>query len=69
LRTRYGPARLAGLVGFCRGTIYKVLARPGVSRRRVKGRRQTFRRYEWSQPGALLHLDTIARGRGERLSD
>jgi len=58
-RTRYGPARLAGLVGFCRGTIYKVLARHGVSRRRAKSRRQTFRRYEWSQPGALLHLDTM----------
>ena len=76
-RTRYGPARLAGLVGFCRGTIYKVLARHGVSRRRAKTRRQTFRRYEWSQPGALLHLDTMklpkfdrpghfTRGRGEQ---
>ena len=58
-RTRYGPARLAGLVGFCRGTIYKVLARHGVSRRRAKRHRQTFRRYEWSEPGALLHLDTM----------
>jgi transposase InsO family protein len=58
-RTRYGPARLAGLVGFCRGTIYKVLRRHGVSRRRAKTRRQTFRRYEWAQPGALLHLDTM----------
>jgi transposase InsO family protein len=58
-RTRYGPARLAGLVGFCRGTIYKVLRRHGISRRRAKSRRQTFRRYEWSQPGALLHLDTM----------
>src|SRR4051812_17077499 len=58
-RTRYGPARLAGLVGFCRGTIYKVLARHGVSRRRAKRARQTFRRYEWSVPGALLHLDTM----------
>ena len=58
-RTRFGPARLAGLVGFCRGTIWKVLRRHGVSRRRAKSRRQTFRRYEWSQPGALLHLDTM----------
>jgi transposase InsO family protein len=65
-RTRYGPARLAGLVGFCRGTIYKVLARHGVSRRRAKRRRQTFRRYEWSQPGALLHLDTMKLPKFER---
>ena len=65
-RTRYGPARLAGLVGFCRGTIYKVLRRHGVSRRRAKARRQTFRRYEWSQPGALLHLDTMRLAKFDR---
>ena len=56
-RTGYGPARLAGLVGLCRGTIWKVLWRHGVSRR-PKAARQTFRRYEWAQPGALLHQDT-----------
>ena len=56
-KTGYGPARLAGLVGFCRGTIWKVLFRHGVSRR-PRGERQTFRRYEWAQPGALLHQDT-----------
>ena len=56
-RTNYGPARLAGLVGFCRGTIWKVLWRHGRSRRRRSAPRQTFRRYEWAQPGALLHID------------
>jgi transposase InsO family protein len=34
----------------------RVLKRHGVSRRR-RGTRQTFRRFEWSQPGALLHID------------
>jgi transposase InsO family protein len=56
-RTNYGPARLAGLVGFCRGTIWKVLWRHGRSQRRHPRPRQTFRRYEWAQPGALLHID------------
>jgi transposase InsO family protein len=56
-RTNYGPARLAGLVGFCRGTIWKVLWRHGRSRRRRSQPRQTFKRYEWAQPGALLHVD------------
>lgn len=56
-RTNYGPARLAGIVGFSRGTIWKVLKRHGVSRRRTSVR-QSYRRYEWSQPGALLHQDT-----------
>jgi hypothetical protein len=33
-----------------------VLWRHGLSRR-PRGERQTFRRYEWSRPGALLHMD------------
>jgi transposase InsO family protein len=57
-RTNYGPARLAGLVGYRRSTIWKVLKRHRVSRRRRSSERQSFRRYEWAQPGALLHMDT-----------
>jgi len=55
-RTNLGPGRLAGLVGCPRSTVWAVLARHGLSRRR-RGERQTFKRYEWSQPGALLHMD------------
>jgi transposase InsO family protein len=57
-RTNLGPARLAGIVRRSRSTIWKVLWRHGVSRRRRSSARQTFRRYEWAQPGALLHMDT-----------
>ena len=71
-----GRRRLAGLVGHRRSTIHKVLARHGCSRRRRSPERQTFRRYEWSQPGALLHMDTkrlqrfaLAGSLGERRSD
>jgi transposase InsO family protein len=55
-RTNWGPMRLAALVGRHRATIWKVLKRHNVSRRRKAGRR-SFRRFEWSQPGALLHID------------
>jgi transposase InsO family protein len=55
-RTNWGPMRLAALVGWHRSTVWKVLKRHGVSRRR-RGTRQTFKRFEWSQPGALLHID------------
>src|SRR4051812_33195110 len=55
-RTNLGPGRLAGLVGRHRSTIWKVLHRHGLSRR-ARAERQSFRRYEWSQPGALLHMD------------
>ena len=55
-RTNWGPMRLAALTGFHRATIWKVLRRHGCSRRRRPGR-QTFKRFEWSQPGALLHID------------
>jgi transposase InsO family protein len=58
-RTNWGPMRLTALTGRHRATIYKVLRRHGVSRRR-RGQRQTFRRFEWSQPGALLHIDAYS---------
>ena len=54
--TNLGPGRLAGIVRRARSTIWKVLHRNGLSRR-PRGERQTFRRYEWSRPGALLHVD------------
>jgi transposase InsO family protein len=55
-RTNWGPMRLAALCGRHRSTIWKVLWRHGCSRRR-RSTRQTFKRYEWAQPGALLHID------------
>ena len=39
-----------------RSTIWKVLARHRLSRRR-RGQRRSYRRYEWSRPGALLNMD------------
>ena len=54
--TNLGPGRLAGIVRRARSTVWKVLRRHGVSRRR-RSERQSFRRYEWSRPGALLHMD------------
>src|SRR6188472_968578 len=55
-RTNLGPGRLAGLLGRARSTIHKVLARHGLSRR-PRAPRQTYKRYEWAEPGALLHMD------------
>jgi transposase-like protein len=54
--TNLGPGRLAGIVRRARSTIWKVLHRHGLSRR-PRGQRQSYRRYEWSRPGALLHMD------------
>jgi transposase InsO family protein len=58
-QTKLGPARLAGLVGYRRSTIWKVLRRHGCSQRRGSAPRQTTKRFEWSEPGALLHIDTM----------
>ena len=55
-RTNLGPGRLVGLVGHPRSTVWAVLARHELSRR-PRGQRQSFKRYEWSEPGALLHMD------------
>ena len=54
--TNLGPGRLAGICRRSRSTIWKVLHRHGLSRH-LRGERQTYRRYEWSRPGALLHMD------------
>src|SRR5687768_11323220 len=64
-RTNLGPGRLAGLLGRSRSTIHKVLARHGISRRR-RTPRQTFKRYEWAEPGALLHMDVKRLARFDR---
>jgi transposase InsO family protein len=56
-RTNLGPARLAGLVGYRRSTIWKVLWRHGCSQRRRTPKERFTGRYEWAEPGALLHMD------------
>jgi transposase InsO family protein len=64
-QTNLGPGRLAGICRRARSTIWKVLWRHGLSRRRG-AERQTYRRYEWSRPGALLHVDIARLARFER---
>jgi len=58
--TNRGPMQLAFMTGRHRSTIWKVLHRHGVSRRPRRGQcRQTTRRYEWTEAGALLHIDAF----------
>jgi transposase InsO family protein len=58
-RTNWGPMRLTWLTGRHRSTCWKVLKRHGVSRQRRTERPQTTRRYEWTEAGALLHIDAF----------
>src|SRR3954469_11176944 len=58
--------RLTWLTGRHRSTIWKVLARHGVSRQRRTERPQTTRRYEWTEAGALLHIDAFELPKFER---
>ncbi|MBA3263207.1 MAG: helix-turn-helix domain-containing protein [Thermoleophilaceae bacterium] len=58
-KTNWGPMRLTFLTGRHRSTIWKVLKRHGVSRQRRTQRPQTTRRYEWTEAGALLHIDAF----------
>ncbi len=64
-QTNLGPGRLAGICGRARSTIWKVLHRHGLSRRGGSAH-ETYRRYEWSRPGALLHVDVARLARFER---
>jgi transposase InsO family protein len=63
--TGLGPGRLAGICRRPRSTIWKVLHRHDLSRRR-RSARETYRRYEWSRPGALLHVDVARLARFNR---
>src|SRR5438093_4754316 len=63
--TNLGPGRLARIVRRARSTIWKVLRRHGLSRLRSEPRPAT-RRYEWSRPGALIHVDTARLARFRR---
>ena len=63
--TNLGPGRLAGICRRARSTIWKVLHRHGLSRRPTAPR-ATYRRYEWSAPGALLHVDSAQLARFRR---
>jgi transposase InsO family protein len=64
-QTGLGPGRLAGICRRARSTIWKVLWRHGLSQRR-RTKRESYRRYEWSAPGALLHIDIARLARFER---
>jgi len=57
-KTNWGPMRLSYLTGRHRSTNWKVLHRHGCSRRR-RSARESSRRYEWSEAGALLHIDAF----------
>ena len=55
-KRRWGPLRLQWLLGIARSTIYAVLRRLGLSRRRdLDPRPAPPRRYERPVPGDLLH--------------
>ncbi len=58
-KTNWGPMRLTWLTGRHRSTCWKVLKRHGVSRQRRSERPLTSRRYEWTEAGALLHIDAF----------
>jgi len=59
-KTNWGPMRLTYLTGRHRSTVWKVLARHGQSHRRRSPGRQSTRRYEWAEAGALLHIDAYS---------
>jgi len=57
--TNWGPMQLQFLCGRHRSTIWKVLKRHGVNRQRRSEKSASTRRYEWTEAGALLHIDAF----------
>lgn len=73
LRHRRGPHWLSWRLHIARSTIYAVLRRFGLSRLRTKSTVSVVR-YEWPEPGDLVHLDVkklgrINQGGGHRFHD
>jgi transposase len=56
-RTGWGPRLIAGELRMAHQSVWKVLARLGISRAPRQARDQVYR-YEWPCPGDLLHMDT-----------
>jgi transposase InsO family protein len=66
-QTNWGPMRLQALTGRHRSTIGRVLVRHGCSRRRRSVTPAVpARRFEWAQPGALLHIDAFSVAKFDR---
>jgi len=64
-RSGWGPRLIAGELSMAHSTVWKVLARHGLSRPGPADR-PPARRYEWPCPGDLLHIDTKRYARFER---
>ncbi|WP_431902539.1 IS481 family transposase [Amycolatopsis thermoflava] len=73
---RWGPARIAALLGLAASTVHRVLTRYGLARLadldRATGR--VVRRYERATPGELVHVDikklgNIPDGGGHKIHD
>jgi transposase InsO family protein len=56
-RSGWGPRLIAGETGHAHASVWRALKRAGISRAPTTAREQV-RRYEWSCPGDLLHIDS-----------
>ncbi len=61
-QTGWGPRLVAGATGFAHSTVWKVLKRAGISRRKSTVK-EPANRYEWPCPGDLLHMDVCSYAR------
>jgi transposase InsO family protein len=59
--TGWGPDRIAAQLGLPRSTVHRAIRRLGLSRARPE--RAPVVRYEYTEPGGLVHLDTKKLGR------
>jgi transposase InsO family protein len=55
--TRKGPNYLAFQLGMPASTVYKILKRMGINRLAPREQLPPAQRYEWPQPGDLVHID------------
>jgi transposase InsO family protein len=66
-RQRFTGAHIARQLGVSSATVSRVLKRAGLSRMRDLEPAEPVRRYQYDQPGALIHIDIKKLGRFEHI--
>ena len=60
-------AEISEVLGLCLSTVSLVLKRQGLGKRSMLIPREEQRRYEWAQPGDMIHVDTKRLARFDRI--
>ncbi|MCD7983372.1 MAG: DDE-type integrase/transposase/recombinase, partial [Desulfovibrio sp.] len=68
-KTRLSGDAIASRPSLCRSTVFRTLSRLGLSRLCSLEEKEPIQRYEWENPGQILHLDIKKPGKIDGVGD